>query len=902
MSSLRVFFGALLLICCAVFSVSPVLAQNNELPPLIDREVFFGDPEIAGAQLSPDGAYISFRRPYNGVMNIWVKGIDEPFENAVPITASTERPIMGYFWSRDGSRILYSQDYGGDENYHVWSVDPAAAGNGVIPEPLNLTPIEGVRAGIQSVPKNNPEIILVGLNDRDPAYQDIYQVNLITGERELLIENTDGIAGFFFDEDGNVRLGIRQTAGGGTETLIVENGRVGEAIYSCTFEESCYPARVHEDGRRFYFSTNRGDIDLSRFVILDPETGEEELVEEDPEGEVDFAGAAFSDVTGEMLVTYYVGDRIRMYFHQEEFGNDMEYLRSQLPDGEVFPGSMTTDERIWLVSVSSDVDPGSTWLFNRDTREVSFLYRSRPDFPVEHMAEMIPIRYTARDGLEIPAYLTLPKGVEHRNLPVVIHPHGGPWARDMWGYDAYAQFLANRGYAVLQPNFRSSTGYGKAFLNAGNREWGTGAMQHDITDGVQYLIDQGIADPDRIAIFGGSYGGYATLAGVVFTPDLYAAAIPYVAPSSLITLIESFPAYWRPLLEGTWYRRVGDPADPADREDLIARSPLTHVDRITTPLLVVHGANDPRVTQLESDQLVVALRDRGIEVEYIVAQDEGHGFAGEENNMALAFAMEHFLAEHIGGRYQEDAPENIQVKLAEITVDPATVELHEIVEVEEADTEQAVFDGSRISTARLTYDVSMTVMGQHIEFDQVTTVEEVNHDGAAAWKIVAESVMMGMDITDAFIVDQSTLVPLARTMNQAGQVVTFEYTPDNVSINLGAMGGIDIPVDQTLAPDGSVLAYGFGTLPLDEGYSSHTYVVDMTTGGVARHTITVTGIESVTVPAGTFDAYVVEFRAGSGTQVFHISVDDPRVMLKQQATMPAQAGGGSLTAELRSVE
>jgi dipeptidyl aminopeptidase/acylaminoacyl peptidase len=287
---------------------------------------------------------------------------------------------------------------------------------------------------------------------------------------------------------------------------------------------------------------------------------------------------------------------------------------------------------------------------------------------------MKPIRYRARDGLEIPAYLTLPRGVEAKNLPVVVHPHGGPWARDGWGYDPYAQFLANRGYAVLQMNFRGSTGYGKHFLNAGDHEWGTGAMQNDITDGVKYLIDQGIADPDRVAIFGGSYGGYATLAGVAFTPDLYACAIPYVAPSNLITLVESFPAYWRPWLEGSWFKRVGDPDVEADRLDMIERSPLFKADAIKCPLLVVHGANDPRVKQHESDQIVVALRTKGKDVEYIVAPDEGHGFRAPENRKALAVAMERFLSKHLGGRLQEDVPADTAERLGEITVDVTQVE------------------------------------------------------------------------------------------------------------------------------------------------------------------------------------------------------------------------------------
>jgi dipeptidyl aminopeptidase/acylaminoacyl peptidase len=900
----RHFLSLAALLLGIALATAPAVAQNGELPPLLDREVFYGDPEIAGAQLSPDGRYVSFRRPHEGVMNLWVKGIDEPFEAARPVTAGTERPIMNYFWSRDSRHLLYVQDRGGDENFHVYAVDPSVATTGMIPEPRNLTPIDGVRALIYSVPRNRPDVILVGLNDRDPAFHDVYRVNLSTGERELVIENTERIANFFFDQEANARLAMRQTPGGGTEWLTVRGGRVGEQVYTCTFEEACGPVRAHPDGRRFYFRTNRGaDVDLARLVLFDPATGAEELVEQDPEGEVDFAGAVFSDVTNELVATAYVGDRLRIYPRQERFARDWERVLAQLPDGDVMPGSATADEQLMLVSVARDVDPGSTYLFDRASGEATFLYRSRPDFPVEHMAEMRPIRYTARDGLVIPAYLTLPRGVEHRNLPVVVNPHGGPWARDTWGYDATAQFLANRGYAVLQPNFRSSTGYGKAFLNAGNREWGTGYMQHDITDGVQYLIDQGIADPERIAIYGGSYGGYATLAGVVFTPELYAAAIPYVAPSSLITLIESFPAYWRPLLEGTWYRRVGDPAEPADREDLIARSPLTHVDRIETPLLVVHGANDPRVTQLESDQLVIALRDRGVEVEYVVAPDEGHGFAGRENRMALAAAMERFLAEHIGGRYQPDMPEYLATRLAAITVDPATVTLPEPV-ADPGTLGAVVFDGERLAPMMLTYRSSMSVMGQQIDLDQTRPVVATTENGRPVWHLIDGSALMGQAIRDTFVVDRRSLAPVRRAIQQGPQAFSITYGEDVVTASLGPMGERTFQHEGGVIGDGAALDLGLTTLPLAAGYQASFRTFNLMQGAVQPYTLTVTGTETVTVPAGTFETYVVETRPADGSPgaTMWVRVDEPRVVVRSHTRLPAQMGGGTATSELVEIQ
>jgi dipeptidyl aminopeptidase/acylaminoacyl peptidase len=647
----------------------------HAMPPLLDRELFFGDPEISGSQLSPDGQWMSFLKPYRGARNLWIKRADEPFDTARPVTAD-QRPVPGYFWSRDGQYLLYVQDKGGDENFHVWAVDPDGEVDPEtgVPEARDLTPVDGVRAMIYAVPKNTPGFMIVGLNDRDPSFHDVYRVEIATGERTLLRENTDGIGAWVFDLDGDLRLAIRPTAGGGTELLRVDLEGYTE-LASATYEEDLGPLRFHKDGRHVYVESNVGDVDKTQLMLLDVETGVMQYLEHDPEDQVDFGGASFHPDTDELMATSYVGDRVRVYPKTEEAARIWENLRKVLPDGEI---SVTSTDRKFtrlLVAVTSDVDPGSVYLYDVARGEATLQYRSRPDLPSEHLAPMQPVSFTARDGMTIHGYLTLPRGKEARDLPVVMYIHGGPWARDYWGYDPYAQFLANRGYAVMQVNYRSSTGYGKAYLNAGNREWGTGAMQHDITDAVRWLIAEGIADPEKVAIYGGSYGGYATLAGVAFTPELYACGVPYVGPSNLITLIESFPEYWKPFLEGSWYKRVGDPEVEADRQDLIARSPLWQVDRIEAPLLVVHGANDPRVKQHESDQIVVALREKGKPVEYLVAPDEGHGFRAPDNRKALAVAMEKFLSKHLGGRFQEDVREETAEQLAAITVDVAGVEV-----------------------------------------------------------------------------------------------------------------------------------------------------------------------------------------------------------------------------------
>jgi dipeptidyl aminopeptidase/acylaminoacyl peptidase len=373
-----------------------------------------------------------------------------------------------------------------------------------------------------------------------------------------------------------------------------------------------------------------------------------------------------------------VDDRTRYYWRDAGFKADYEWLQTQLPGSEIAFGASTLDERRWILSARSDVEPGTTYLFDRDGKTLDLQYRIRERLPREHLAPMTSITYKSSDGLEIPAYLTLPKGVPAKNLPMVLFPHGGPWARDNWGYNSYAQFLANRGYAVLQPNFRASTGFGKAFLNAGNRQWGD-LMQDDLTWGVKHLVQEGIVDPKRVGIMGGSYGGYATLAGVAFTPDVYAAGVAIVAPSNLITLLDSIPPYWE-AGRVIFHTRMGDPNTPDGKAQLERQSPLNSAGRIKTPLLVVQGANDPRVKQAESDQIVVALRDRNFPVEYIVAPDEGHGFARPVNNMAMMAAAERFLAKHLDGRYQPDMPPEVEKRLGEITVDPKTVVLRKPVD------------------------------------------------------------------------------------------------------------------------------------------------------------------------------------------------------------------------------
>jgi dienelactone hydrolase len=702
---------------------------------------------------------------------------------------------------------------------------------------------------------------------------------------------------------------MRQTEDGGMEFLSVDNNTF-TPVYAVNNEETAYPIYFHEDNIHVYFATNKGvENDLTELVLFNPQTGEEKVLESDPEQQVDFGGANFSRVTRELVATYYVGDRLRVYPKTEQFATDYRLLREKLPDGDIYLTSSTADERLHLVSVTSDVDPGATYLYNRETGDVSFLYRPRPNLPTEHLAPMAPVRYTARDGLEIPAYLTLPKGLEARNLPVVILPHGGPWARDTWGYDSYAQFLANRGYAVFQPNFRGSTGYGKKFLNAGNKEWGTGAMQHDITDGVKYLIEKGIADSERIAIFGGSYGGYATLAGLAFTPELYAAGISYVGPSSIITLLNSIPPYWAPVRK-IFSVRVGDLDDPMDKERLMQQSPLFSASNITAPLLVVQGANDPRVKKNESDQIIVALRELGREVEYIVAPDEGHGFTGRENRIAFTVAMEKFFADHLGGRYQKEIPPDIKQRLTDMTVDIHTVTIQELEQLPDDIQTIPLPTGSsdKIPDGTLEYRMRIETAGQEFNVNTSRSVSRTVFNDTKVIRIIEQSSGPLGSASDTTYVDPVTLQPVYRSVVQGMATVTVHYAPDKVTgeIDMGTqIIPISVELDAPAFGDGAALDLALSALPLAKGYEAFFRSFSVNTQKSRPMKLTVTESERITVPGGEYDAYKIEIHPlddDPGKKVLWISNDESNFILKVTDQLPPTMGGGTVTTEYTGIK
>ena len=869
-----------------LFLAATALGLVAQQPPLLDRELFFGDPEISGAQISPDGAYITFMRPFNNVRNIWIKRAAEPFSAARPLTASAKRPIPAYFWTRDGKFVLFIQDNDGDENFNVFAIDPTQAK----PEPRNLTNAKGVTTVLYGSPKNDPDTFFIGINDRDKAWHDLYRLKVSTGEKTLLRKNTERIGAWVFDLAGNLRLASRTAGNGDTEILRVDADGF-KVIYTCTVFEGCGVERFHKDGKRAYLESNAGaNVDLSGLYLLDVATGKTELVESDPNKRVDFGRASFSEVTDELDATTYTEDRTRVYYRNKAKEADYNLLRKRFAGKEIGFASCTRDEQTCLIAVNSDTDPGEVFLFDRKTKATTAQYKVREKLPREALAAMESIRYKSSDGMEIPAYLTIPKGAK-RPLPLVVVPHGGPWARDMWGYNGLAQFLANRGYAVLQPNFRASTGFGKKFLNAGNGKWGE-TMQDDLTFGVKHLVANGTVDPKRVGILGGSYGGYATLAGVAFTPEVYAAGVAIVAPSNLLTLLDSIPPYWEAGRK-MFHTRMADPGTPEGKAQLMRQSPLNSAGKIKSPLMVVQGANDPRVNQAESDQIVIALRERNFPVEYLVAPDEGHGFQRPVNNMAMFLAAEKFLAKHLGGRAQQDAKPEVVTRLAEITVDPKTVKLKP----------KTAAGGAAAPVAALTpgvskYAVSIAMGERKINMSVTSTIKEV--DGR--WEATDVMSTPGGDVVETAWLDKTTLQLQKRVMKQGAMQMQLEVKGGKVTGSLQA-NGQERPIEKDLP--GPLLADGaggpnvLGTLPLEKGYKATFTNFDTNRQRVKPMQLEVTGVESVTVPAGTFEAWKVETApADGGSEKMTFWIDTKaRKFVKASAVLP-QAGGAVMVSEL----
>ena len=641
-----------------------ILTSCSKEEPLISRKVLFGNPDKASLKISPNHQMISYLAPVNDVLNVWVAPMDNP-EDAVAVTNDTLRGIRIYFWSYNNEQILYLQDLGGDENWQLHAVNVKTK------DDVTLTPFEEIigpdgqpvtmpngkklrpRVNIQEVSYKYPNEILISLNIRNPQYFDVYKLNTISGEMNIIQQN-DKFAGFQTDDDFNIRYAFENTPDGGME-ISTPDGKGGWKTFDRIPMEDILtttPISFNKTSDILYMIDSRGR-NTAALMALNLNTGEKKLIFENPKADLSDIMIHPTEKTIEAAASDYL--RTEWKILDESIKPDMDYLKT-VTDGDVNVTDRSLDDNFWAIAYTKDDGPVNYYIYDRSEKKAKFLFTNRKALEDAKLSNMYPVIIKSRDGLDLISYLTLPYGSSSEDyhpskpLPMVLFVHGGPWARDSWGYNPYHQWFANRGYAVLSVNFRGSTGLGKDFINAANMEW-AGKMHNDLIDAVNWAVEEGIAQKDKIAIMGGSYGGYSTLVGLTFTPDAFACGVDIVGPSNIITLMETIPPYWLPMIN-MFASRVGDYRTEEGRKFLESRSPLFFVDKIQKPLLIGQGANDPRVKQSESDQIVKAMQEKNIPVTYVLFPDEGHGFARPENRMSFNAVTEKFLSQYLGGRIE----------------------------------------------------------------------------------------------------------------------------------------------------------------------------------------------------------------------------------------------------------
>ena len=609
---------------------------------LVPRTVLFGNPEKIAPQISPDGARLSYIAPADGVLNVWVGSVGG--DDFKPVTDDRDRGIRGYGWAHDNRHLLYIQDKGGDENWRIYSVNLDSG------DTKDLTPFDGVQAQIIKASKRRPNELLIGLNKDNQQLHDVYRVDLTTSSIEKIVENP-GFIQWVADDDLKVRIGAAPQPDGGM-ALLTRTAEASEweplEVFSSDDALSTLPVGFTSDGNALYLRTPR-DVNAARLLRRDLVTGEEVVIAEDAQYDIDHV--VLHPDTNDVQIVVFAKDRYDYVILDESIRSDVEGIAALHP-GDWSLVDRDHADRTWLIAFTADDGPISYFSWDRQAKKGTYLFNHRPELERYELAKVEPFEFTARDGLIVHGYLTFPLGVDRTRLPTVLNVHGGPWARDEWGFHPESQWFANRGYLSVQVNYRGSTGYGKAFLNAGDKEWG-GKMHDDLVDAVNWVVEQGYTDPAKVAIYGGSYGGFAALTGATETPDLFCCAVAIVGPSNLKTWIEGVPPYWAPMI-AMLHRRVGNPE--TEEDFLWSRSPLSKVDKIRIPMLIAQGANDPRVKQAESEQIVGAMQEKGIDHEYMLFEDEGHGFAKPDNRLRFYATAEKFLARHLGGPCEEEGP------------------------------------------------------------------------------------------------------------------------------------------------------------------------------------------------------------------------------------------------------
>jgi dipeptidyl aminopeptidase/acylaminoacyl peptidase len=634
--SISVFVPLMLLGAIAIF----ISGCAGPEPKLIPREVLFGNPVKTSPQISPDGKMLAYLAPVNNVLNVWVKTIGKEDDRAV--TKDDDRGIRRYFWAEDSKHIMYLQDVGGNENWRLYAVDLETS------QIKDLTPYEDVQVQIVARDKHFPNELLIGMNKEDPKVHDVYHLDLTTGKLEMVAKNPGNIASWLADANLKIRCAMVAGADGSFDLMLRGTEQADwEKLFTWGPEDSMTsgPVSFTKKGDSLHLIDSR-NVNTGRLVKMKIETGNIQVIAEDPQ--YDVSNVMIHPDSYEVQAVAFTKARTEWIVLDDSIKDDFKVI-SKLDHGDFYISDRDNADEAWLVSFTKDNGPVSYYAYDRKKNKGTFLFEHMPELGKYKLARMEPVSFKTRDKLTIHGYTTFPVWKPRKNLPMVLSVHGGPWSRDSWGYDSSAQWFANRGYLCLQVNFRGSTGYGKDFVNAGDKQWAA-KMHDDLVDGVNWAIEKGYADPEKVAIFGGSYGGYAALVGATFTPDIFCCAVDIVGPSNLVTLIKSIPPYWSTYL-ATFHKRVGNP--DTEEEFLKSRSPLFKVDQIKIPILIAQGANDPRVKQAESEQIVEAMKKKGLAYEYMLFEDEGHGFAKPENRLEFCATAEKFLARHLGGRYEE---------------------------------------------------------------------------------------------------------------------------------------------------------------------------------------------------------------------------------------------------------
>jgi dipeptidyl aminopeptidase/acylaminoacyl peptidase len=816
----------------------PSLTETSHAVPLIDRELFFDNPEISNGQLSPDGHLIAFLKAYKGVMNIWVKKTDEPTSKARPVTSS-EEPLGNYFWTADSKYILFAHNIWNNENYNIYTIDPQDSTDAGITTVRNLTPMDTSSAVIYAASTKNPDLLWIGMNKRDPRWYDLYTLQISTGAVNLVRKNSDKVSEIIFDWDEQPRLAIRHLAtDSSTEILRLNKDGSSTKVYDCSVLEKCRPLKFTNDNQHFYLETNKGENqNLVKLLLVNPETMKSQDLEQDPLNKVDLENTLFSHQTHQLLSTTYVDDRTRIYWKDTSFQADYFFLQKKFPGRNVDFSNASADDQQWLITISSDDKLSQVYLFHRGTKQLVLQYTPQNGLRQyeNYFSRTQPFTYQSSDELSIPAYLSLPKGQPAKNLPLIVYPHPGPWSRDERGFNNLVQWLNNRGYAVLQMNYRGSDGFGKKFLNAGNKQWGL-LMQDDITWGVNDLIGKGIADPKRIGIIGNNYGGYAVLAGLTFTSDIYAAAVDINGPANLISFSNAIPPGWT----GTrkiFKERVGDSSTTTGKNLLRKQSPLNTDSVIRTPLMIVHGMNDPFVKKTENDQIVVALRDSGRKIEYISLPGEGYPFVNPLNGAAVFARVEAFLGKYLHGRFQESMRSDLAKRAKEITVDVETVTLGVAIPV--SPVEEFAAPSIDLAAGNYTYSLLVELPGRKVPLAMIRSIT----GDSLSWIVTDRILGQAGDQADEATYQKGSLRLISRKTLQKSTVTEYSFLGKEVTTSTGDKTTSET-VDGAYLHDGAGIDLLIARMPLREGYITGFYLVG-DDGKAKLYQLRVTGRDTI---------------------------------------------------------